>query len=471
MPDLKIHCNETIWIKIKQRSESFLLCVLYSPKTSDAVFFEQLNRNIEAAMDISKNILVVGDFNDDLLNDNKHYLKDVLLINSLQNVINVPTRGHTLLDPILVPLEYPVLDKGELELPALISNHKATFLTIPFDYPITFTYKRRVCLYKKGIYQELKEKVESYDWNFINDAPVNDIAELFEDTFLGLVNECIPSKEVTIHTDDKPWYDHEIRKYSRQRDRLRKKALNSQNPSHWHAYKTARNKVNNLKKHAKEIFYSNLEDMLTETMTNNKQDFWKTVRHFVKRNKSSGSIPPLVTADENLETKMHVTDQEKVECLNEYFTSISTISDEVPQIPNLIPKTDARLEQIEISEQEVLDMLETLNTDKASGPDGISNKMMKAVAQAIAKPLTALYNRLLKNHIFPEIYKYSLVTSLPKKGENFLLSDYRPVALLSNVGKGMERIVFKQVYNFLLENELLYKYQSGFIPGHSTTLN
>ena len=65
-------------------------------------------------------------------------------------------------------------------------------------------------------------------------------------------------------------------------------------------------------------------------------------------------------------------------------------------------------------------MLETLNTHKASGPDGISNKMMKAVAQAIAKPLTALHNRLLKNHIFPEIYKYSLVTSLPKKGENFL---------------------------------------------------
>ena len=168
-----------------------------------------------------KNIVVVGDFTDDLLNDNKHYLKDVLLINSLQNVINVPTRGHTLLYPILVPLEYSVLDKGVFELPALISDHKATFLTIPFDYPLTSTYKRRVLLYKRGNYQELKEKVESYDWNFVNDVPVNDVAKLFEDTFLGLVNECILSKEVTIHTDDKPWYDHEIQKYSRQRDRDR----------------------------------------------------------------------------------------------------------------------------------------------------------------------------------------------------------------------------------------------------------
>ena len=80
---------------------------------------------------------------------------------------------------------------------------------------------------------------------------------------------------------------------------------------------------------------------------------------------------------------MHVTDQEKVECLNEYFTPISTILDEVPQIPNLIPKTYARLEQIEISEQEVLDMLETLNTHKASGPDDISNKMLHRPLQSL----------------------------------------------------------------------------------------
>ena len=44
-----------------------------------------------------------------------------------------------------------------------------------------------------------------------------------------------------------------------------------------------------------------------------------------------------------------------------------------------------------------------------------------------------LHNRLLKNSQFPEIYKYSHVI---------------PEALLSNVGKGMERIVFKRIYNF-----------------------
>ena len=469
MTALEIYWNESIWIKVKQKSESFLLGVLYSPKTSDAEFFEQLDLNIEAALNISKNVIIVGDFNEDLLHSSKHYLKDVLLINSLHNVINEPTRGQALLDPILVPFEYSVLDKGVLDLPTLISDHKATFVTVPFDYPVSSSYKRLVWLYKRGNYQQLKEYIESYDWNFINDAPIDDVAKQFQDAFLGLVKDCIPSKEVTIHTEDKPWYDSVIKTHSRLRDKLRRKAVNTQNHTHWQAYKSARNKVNNLKKHAKELFYSNLEDNLTDTMSNNKQDFWKIVRHFVKENKSSGSIPPLVITNENDETSMHVTDREKVECLNEYFTSISTLSQDQPALPNLIPKTDAKLDQIIISEQEVIDMLETLNVNKASGPDGISNKMMKCVAKAIAKPLTSLYNPLLKHNHFPNIYKYSYVIPLYKKGERFLPSNYRPVALLSNVGKGMERIIFKRIYNFLSDNNLLYKYQSGFVPGHSTT--
>ena len=57
------------------------------------------------------------------------------------------------------------------------------------------------------------------------------------------------------------------------------------------------------------MFYSNLEHNLTETRSNDKQDFWKIVRHFVKENKSSGSIPPLLIKDENNETIMHVMHQ------------------------------------------------------------------------------------------------------------------------------------------------------------------
>ena len=93
-----------------------------------------------------------------------------------------------------------------------------------------------------------------------------------------------------------------------------------------------RNKVNNLKRQAKERFYSNIETNLTESSNNNKREFWKVIRHFVKSNSSSSTIPPLIT-EENGHRQIHVTDGEKAECLNKYFTSISTVPNTTPDLP------------------------------------------------------------------------------------------------------------------------------------------
>ena len=80
--------------------------------------------------------------------------------------------------------------------------------------------------------------------------------------------------------DDKPWYDSEIRRNSRKRDRLKKTALKSGNPNDWTKYKYYRNKVNNQKKHAKESFYNNLDIIVSDFQNNDKRKFWKVIRHF-----------------------------------------------------------------------------------------------------------------------------------------------------------------------------------------------
>ena len=55
-----------------------------------------------------------------------------------------------------------------------------------------------------------------------------------------------------------------------------------------------------------------------------------------------------------------------------------------------------------------------------------------------------------------------------KKGVPDEPSNYRPISLISCIGKVMERIMFKNIYNHLHANDLIYKKQSGFLPGHST---
>ena len=55
-----------------------------------------------------------------------------------------------------------------------------------------------------------------------------------------------------------------------------------------------------------------------------------------------------------------------------------------------------------------------------------------------------------------------------KKNEKSNMSNYRPVSLLSIVGKTMEKAVYDKLYTFLSANFLISKWQSGFLPGYST---
>ena len=67
--------------------------------------------------------------------------------------------------------------------------------------------------------------------------------------------------------------------------------------------------------------------------------------------------------------------------------------------------------------------------------------------------------------------KLKLAHTLPifKKGSRLLVSNYRPISLLSNLNKILEKIMHKRIYAFLEKYEILYELQFGFRAGYSTT--
>ena len=65
-------------------------------------------------------------------------------------------------------------------------------------------------------------------------------------------------------------------------------------------------------------------------------------------------------------------------------------------------------------------------------------------------------------------WKIAHVIAIFRKGDNSLPSNYRPISLISCVGKIMERVIYKYVFNHLQRNKLIYEYQSGFLPKYST---
>jgi len=469
MHELETFCPESVWINISVKNEKFLIGTFYSPKTSDPTFFTNFNKNIERALELSSNVIILGDLNEDLLNPTLRKLKDVIVLNSLQNTITEATRQNSLLDPVLIPIDMKYIDSGIIQNPSEISDHCATYIHIPFPYEVKQTFERTIYLYKKADFQSLNDKISSFDWQMLTKGTVNEATEYFVKTFLDFVGSCIPQKKVLVRPDDKPWFDSELRKFCRRRDRLKKQAIKTGKTSHIHKYKEIRNKVNNMKKHAKQNFFNTLEINLENLCTNDKKSFWHIIKFFVKNNDCSGNIPPLCTVSDSGEISHHLTNQEKSDCLNNYFASISTVNDEYASLPEFTAKTNNCLSDISISENEVEDVILTLNLNKASGPDLVSHKMLKGVAKSISKPLAVIFNRSITESLFPDCWKIANVVPIFKKGEKTSVTNYRPVSLLSCCGKLFERVVFKHMYNFFLENNLLYKYQSGFLPNHSTT--
>jgi hypothetical protein len=127
------------------------------------------------------------------------------------------------------------------------------------------------------------------------------------------------------------------------------------------------------------------------------------------------------------------------------------------------------LENIWVREEEIIDIISILDSNKATGTDKISNKMIISIKSEIAKPLCLLFNKSLRLKKYPRSWKIAHVIPLLKYGDKSLPSNYRPVSLLSCVSKIFEKNVFKNIFNHLHKNKLLYKFQSGFIPGLSTT--
>ena len=392
---------------------------------------------------------------------------------NLTNIIQDPTRvtdhSSTLIDPIIVNNSVNVIDSGVIGGDTTVSDHRATYIAIQNTHIKSTCFKRRVWSYNRADFNALNTDINLYDWDsmFNSSVDINSMCLNFTNTFIDLCTKHIPNKIVTIRPNDKVWFDSDLRLELRKRDRFRKKAIKTHKFSDWQKYKGSRNKVNNMKKHARLTYYSNLENIVIDSRPNPKA-YWKLVRNFMKETKVDTAIPPLEFLDAQNETKYAYDNKTKARILNTYFCSVSNIDESSAQIPDFNIRNNNRLTDILITEQDIKDQIKVLQSNKAVGNDFISHIMLKGTCESIAKPLTYIFRNSIQSGVFPSIWKQANVVPIFKKGNKHISSNYRPISLLSCVGKLFERVVFKYTYNFLHSNKIFYELQSGFLPGRNT---
>ncbi len=116
----------------------------------------------------------------------------------------------------------------------------------------------------------------------------------------------------------------------------------------------------------------------------------------------------------------------------------------------------------------MLKLLKGLDISKATGPDGIGNRLLKECADSLAIPLTDIYNKSMNDMIFPSEWKLSHISPVYKKSFRHDKVNYRPVSLLACMSKPMECIVYNVMYNFFKSLGLLNARNSGFKEKDST---
>jgi len=118
--------------------------------------------------------------------------------------------------------------------------------------------------------------------------------------------------------------------------------------------------------------------------------------------------------------------------------------------------------------QEVNKIINSIKCKDSAGYDEISSRILKKSAPYIIPPLIFICNKILSTGIFPERLKFAEVKPLLKKGDPTNCSNYRPISILTSFSKVIEKIIYKRLYYYLIDNKILVKEQMGFQEKLST---
>ena len=132
-----------------------------------------------------------------------------------------------------------------------------------------------------------------------------------------------------------------------------------------------------MKEHAILNYYDNIEVYLEDSSKNYNKLYWRLMKDSYNI-KLSNEIPPIQIFNERGIKSMAYSDFDKIEALNMYFSSTSSIDDSNETLQTCIICVMILLCNITINKQEVMYIISVLTVNKAIGPDFISHKMLKS---------------------------------------------------------------------------------------------
>ena len=184
---------------------------------------------------------------------------------------------------------------------------------------------------------------------------------------------------------------------------------------------------------------------------------WKGRKKIISSNISNHIFPTTITVNnETITNPSDITD-----AFNNYFTKVaidiqSSIRFSKKKYYDYLPPLNIESFVTLTDSAEVSNIISSLNQDKSDGPKSISIKILKLLNKDISDRLEIIFNQSFSSGILPSILKTSKIIPIYKKGSKLECSNYRPISLLSNIVKILERLMHNRFYTFLEKKEIIF---------------
>ena len=187
---------------------------------------------------------------------------------------------------------------------------------------------------------------------------------------------------------------------------------------------------------------------MLKTSDKNTSKIWKIINNLSNRKTQEKQFPNQLDINENSFTKPI----DIVNNLNNYFANIGLQTgikkSDAPNTPNKIKSISNSFFWLDVTEIEIFNIIKSLDSNKANGYDNISVKILKKINSHVCKVITELINQSYYESKYPDSLKLAKVIPIFKSGSKSLPGNYRPISILSNLKKKIEKVIYNRLYSF-----------------------
>jgi Reverse transcriptase (RNA-dependent DNA polymerase) len=429
-----------------------LVCVIYNPPNING--FSVYGTELEPLVSKYSDILVLGDFNHDILkSDNRStkFLEDLSNLN-LQVHSNYPTNYQgqpSCIDLFATNRPECVALFNQIDLPGISTTHDLIYGSYslpsapdPLDLPKFFRD------YKNINMDALLNDVSNLDWHdFFTASDVNVKLQIFNSYILSLFEHHVRLRISRPPSLVNPWFNAVIERAMRERDICYAVWKARKTDEDKARLKQIRRKVTRLVKNAKRSY---MAKFLNPSLPS--KVLWRNLK-LVGAAEDKLDNSPIIFSPDELNTFY------SLDCDTDLPNSNETSSTS-NQSNQFIFRT--------VSFSVVKQAIRSVKSN-AVGLDEIPLKFIKLLLPLILLPLVHIFNESISSKTFPSAWKFSKIVPVAKIKDPCRLKDYRPISILPALSKALERIMKDQIVAFCDARGLLNSFQSGFRPGHSTT--